>query len=98
MQLAYYVAALVLIGFVNWAVARSRSRRTNKLTFFATAGAPIALWIGLMAYLLARDGLSTFESPYFSLLLMVVGGCTVATSAAALAGQALGRKRPRRQH
>ncbi len=93
MQLQHYLAALVAIAALNWAGRRFASPRANKFAFLATAGMPIALWIGLMAYLLFRDGVSTFQSRYFSILLMLVGGCTIATAAAALLGQALGRPR-----
>jgi len=40
---------------------------------------------------------STLESRYFSILLMIVGASTIATSAAALIGQALSRLGPRRR-
>jgi asparagine N-glycosylation enzyme membrane subunit Stt3 len=93
MEIQHYVAALVAIGALNWAVRRFGSHRANKLTFIATAGMPILLWIGLIAFLLVRDGVSTFQGRYFSILLMIVGACTVATSAVALLGQTLGRPR-----
>jgi asparagine N-glycosylation enzyme membrane subunit Stt3 len=91
MEIQHYIAALVAIGVLNWAVRRYGSRRANKPTFLATAGLPILLWIGLMAFLLIRDGVSTVQGRYFSILLMIVGACTVATSAVALLGQTLGR-------
>ena len=93
MELKHYVAALLAIGALNWAVRRFGSAQANKLVFLGTAGTPILLWAGLMAFLLFRDGLTTFQGPYFSTLLMIVGGVTVLTAVSALLGQALGRPR-----
>jgi hypothetical protein len=91
MGLEHYVAALLAIAALNWGGSRFASRQANKLAFLATAGMPIVLWIGLMGFLLARDGVSAFQGRYFSIMLMMVGGFTVLTAASALIGQALGR-------
>jgi hypothetical protein len=93
MEMSHYVAALLLIGALNFGSRRFGPPGANKPVFLATAGMPIFLWIGLMAFLLFRDGVSTLHDRYFSLLLMLVGGATMATAATALLGQALGRPR-----
>ena len=97
MELKHYIAALLVIGALNWGAARFALPQARKLVFLASAAMPLVLWIGLMAFLLVRDGASTFQGRYFSIVLMVAGGCTVLTTAAALLGQVLGRPRSRSQ-
>lgn len=93
MQIEHYLAALVLVAILNWTGRRFASRQANRLMFLATAAAPIVLWVGLIIFLLVRDGTSTFADPNFSLLLTVAAVATAVTSAVALLGQTLGRPR-----
>lgn len=87
--MGYYIAAVLLIGSLNWAAERLGSARAKMFIFLSTAGAPIFFWAGLTAFFLFRDGVSTFRDPYFLVLLMMVAGATIATAAAALLGRAL---------
>jgi hypothetical protein len=92
MTLMHYVVALIAIAAANWVAARRASTVVSKLLFVATASSPLIFWLGLNAWLLVRDGFSTFQDPYFVVLLMIVAGFTVATAVTAFLGRELARR------
>ena len=90
--MAYHLATFLAIIVLNYIAARYASHRVRQVTFCITAMSPMIFWIALHCWLFLRDGVRTFSDPYFFLLLMMVLGFTLATTATAFLSNELGRR------